>query len=122
MSAAEFDFSGDLESVLSDVLRPIDPPESLGIRVEETLSKVAQAAATELSDWADELTAGETEALKDPRNWVRPVAALAAGGAAGAALLLFGSKRRDRRDKLADQVVEQLTDQLDELRGRLNRD
>jgi hypothetical protein len=92
MSTAEF--SGDLESVLSDVLRPIEPPESLSTRVEETLSKIASAAATELSDWAETMSSGETEALGDPRNWVRPVAAAAAGGVAGAALLLFGQRKR----------------------------
>ena len=38
--------------------------------------------------WADELTESELESLRDPRNWVRPVAAIAVGGAAAGALVL----------------------------------
>ena len=77
----------DLELLLADALRPIDPPEKLSTRVEETLSKVTEAAATELSDWADELSESELASLRDPRNWVRPVVAAAAGGIAGTALV-----------------------------------
>lgn len=113
--AAEFPAGIDLEAMLSDVLRPIDPPDGLGVRVEETLSRVAQAAAAELSGFADELTAGESEALRDPRNWVRPAAAAGAGAVAGAALLLFGTRSRNRRRLIADQIGAQ----LDELRGKL---
>ena len=86
----------DLEALLSDALRPIDPPEDLRGRVEETLSKVTEAAATELSEWADELSESELASLRDPRNWVRPVAAAAAGGVAGTALVLLELRRRRR--------------------------
>jgi len=84
----------DLERLLSDALRPIEPPENLATRVEATLSSIAAQAAAELSSWADDLSEGELEALRDPRNWVRPVAALAAGGAAAGALVLVGLSRR----------------------------
>ena len=84
----------DLESLLADALRPIDPPESLVGRVETTLSRITVAAASEFSDWAEELTESELQSLRDPRNWVRPVAAGVAGGAAGMVLILMGSKRR----------------------------
>jgi hypothetical protein len=86
----------DLERLLSDALRPIEPPEDLPGRVESTLSAVTEAAASELSEWAGELSEGEMAALRDPRNWVRPVAAVAAGGAAGTALVLFELRRRRR--------------------------
>ena len=44
-------------------------------RVEETLSAVTEAAAEELSAWAEEPDL-ELAALRDPRNWVsRPPAA-----------------------------------------------
>lgn len=122
MSTTEFSGDLDLEAVLSEVLRPIEPPESLGTRVEETLSRVAQAAATELSDWADEMSIGETEALGDPRNWVRPVVAAAAGGVAGAALLVFGTRRRRSGRGIAEQVGEQLGERVGELRDRLSSD
>src|SRR5918996_159271 len=73
----------ELEALLADALRPIEPPEGLATRVEETLSAVTEAAASELSEWADELSGSELAALRDPRNWVRPVVAVAAGGRAG---------------------------------------
>src|SRR5436190_16324161 len=86
----------NLEVLLSDALRPIEPPEDLATRVEGTLTKIAEQAAAELSSWADELSEGEMEALRDPRNWVRPVAAVAVGTVAGGALVLVGMRRRRR--------------------------
>ena len=103
----------DLESLLADALRPIEPPERLSGRLETTLTRVADAAATELSDWADELTESELESLRDPRNWVRPVAATAIGGLAGSALILVQLRRRRKQDGLAGMA--------DEIRRRLNR-
>ncbi len=85
-----------LERLLSDALRPIDPPEDLASRMEATLSSIAEQAAAELSNWADELSEGELEALKDPGNWVRPIAAMAVGGAAAAALVAVEMRRRRR--------------------------
>ena len=85
-----------LEALLSDALRPIEPPEDLATRVETTLTAITEQAAAELSSWAEELTEGELEALRDPRNWVRPVAAVAAGTVAGGALVVVGMRRRRR--------------------------
>ncbi len=85
-----------LEALLRDALQPVEPPESLAMRVETTLSSITEQAAAELSSWADELSEGELEALRDPRNWVRPVAAVAVGGAAAAALLVVEARRRRR--------------------------
>jgi hypothetical protein len=87
----------DVEQLLSDALRPIEPPERLSGRLEDTLSAVTQAAAEELSDWAEELSDSELRALRDPRNWVRPVVAVGAGSAATGALLLLEMRRRGRR-------------------------
>jgi hypothetical protein len=97
----------DVEALLRSALRPIEPPESLPNRVEDTLTAVTEAAADELSAWADELSESELAALRDPRNWVRPAAAAAAGGLAGGALLLIELRRRKRPSgfaALADQV------------------
>jgi len=88
------DAAPDFERLLADALRPIEPPDDLAGRVEETLSAVTEAAATELSTWADELSDAEVAALRDPRNWVRPVAAVTAGGLAGTALVLLELRRR----------------------------
>ncbi len=86
----------DVEALLTDALRPIEPPERLSGRLEETLSAVTQAAAEELSDWAEELSEEELRALRDPRNWVRPVVAVGAGGVATGALVLLELRRRSR--------------------------
>lgn len=87
----------DLERLLSAALRPVDPPQRLSERVEAKLSAVTRAAAEDLNDWADELSEGELSALRDPRNWVRPVAAITAGGVATGALVLIELRRRALR-------------------------
>jgi hypothetical protein len=85
-----------LEALLGDALRPIEPPEDLASRVESTLTAITEQAAAELSSWAEELSESELDALRDPRNWVRPVAAVAMGTVAGGALVLVGMRRRRR--------------------------
>jgi hypothetical protein len=87
----------DVERLLGDALRPMEPPERLSGRFEDTLAAVTQAAAEELSDWAEELSESELRALRDPRNWVRPVVAVGAGGIATGALVLFEMRRRGRQ-------------------------
>jgi hypothetical protein len=77
----------NLESLLREALSPVDPPEDLVLRLEETLQSITELAADELEAW-------ELSAMRDPRNWVRPAAALVAGGAAGTALVLLRARRR----------------------------
>jgi hypothetical protein len=84
----------DLERLLADALRPIEPPERLSARVQSTLSAITEQAAAELTSWAEELEQTELESLRDPRNWVRPVVAVAAGTVAGGALLVLEMRRR----------------------------
>src|ERR671933_541623 len=101
----------DLERLLSDALRPIEPPEDLAGRLEGTLTAITEQAAAELSSWAEELSESELESLRDPRNWVRPVAAVAAGTLAGGALLVVGMRRRRRPVGLratAENVLKQV--------------
>jgi hypothetical protein len=112
--------SRDVEGLLRSALRPIEPPENLSGRLEETLSAVTEAAAEELSAWADELSESELRSLRDPRNWLRPAAAIAAGGVAAGGLVLVelrrrGSKRPSRLSGFADQV----SDLADQVRNRL---
>jgi hypothetical protein len=115
--------SPDVENLLRSALRPIEPPENLAGRVEETLSAVTEAAAEELSAWAEELSESELRSLRDPRNWVRPAAAIAAGGVAAGGLVLVelrrrGGKRSSRLSGLADQVSD-IADQVrDQVRNR----
>jgi hypothetical protein len=87
----------NVEQLLTDALRPLEPPERLSGRLEDALSAVTQTAAEELSDWAEELSESELRALRDPRNWVRPVVAVGAGGAAAGALLILELRRRGRQ-------------------------
>jgi hypothetical protein len=87
----------DVERLLGDALRPIEPPERLSGRLEDTLAAVTQAAVEELSDWAEELSESELRALRDPRNWVRPVVAVGAGSLATSALVLLELRRRGRQ-------------------------
>lgn len=99
----------DVERLLSLVLQPVEPPETLSSRVEDTLSAVTAAAAGELEDW-------DPTALRDPRNWVRPnswrpVVAVGVGTAAGTALVLLEMRRRKRPSGimgLADDVRSKL--------------
>jgi hypothetical protein len=101
----------DLERLLADALRPIEPPERVSGRVEMTLAKVTEVAASELTWWADEFSDAELQSLRDPRNWLRPIAAAAVGGAAGTALVLIEVRRRRRGEGLRGIAGE--------LRGRL---
>ncbi|MGN6201751.1 MAG: hypothetical protein ACTHNY_05045 [Solirubrobacterales bacterium] len=87
----------DVEALLSDALRPIEPPERLSGRFADTMAAITEAAAAELSDWAEELSEEELRALRDPRNWVRPVVAVGAGSAATGALVLLEMRRRSRQ-------------------------
>ncbi|HEX3241965.1 MAG TPA: hypothetical protein VHQ97_02705 [Solirubrobacterales bacterium] len=95
--AAGSAFPSEFERLLSDALRPIEPPERLSGRVEDTLAAVTAAAAEELSDWAEELSESELRALRDPRNWVRPLIAVGAGGVATGALVVIEMRRRGRQ-------------------------
>ena len=64
------------------------PPESLRrTGRDDALTRSPSRPPPSSASWADELSEGELEALRDPRNWVRPVAAVAVGGAAAGALV-----------------------------------
>src|ERR687897_2607186 len=98
----------DIEGLLRSALRPIDPPEKLSGRLEETLNAVTEAAAEELSAWAEELSESELRSLRDPRNWLRPAAAVAAGGVAGGALVLLELRRRRKPAGGLSGIAEQV--------------
>jgi hypothetical protein len=79
----------NVELLLRRALAPVDPPEALVVRLEATLRTISDLAADELDGW-------ELAAMRDPRNWARPAAALVAGTAAGAALVLLRARQRHR--------------------------
>jgi hypothetical protein len=85
--------AGDnFEDIIRRALAPVDPPEDLPQRVENTLWSLTELAVDELEGW-------ELSSMRDPRNWVRPVVAIAVGTAAGAGLLVLGWRRQHRRQR-----------------------
>ena len=83
----------DFERMLRQALAPVDPPDSLKMRVETTLQELTDAAVDELEAW-------EIGAMRDPRNWVRPVVASAVGVTAGTALVVL-RVRAERKKRAA---------------------
>jgi hypothetical protein len=77
----------DFESMLKRALSPVEPPKELEARLEGTLGSLVGMAAEELEAW-------ELTAMRDPRNWVRPVAAAAVGSSAAVGLVLVRTQRR----------------------------
>jgi hypothetical protein len=77
----------NFESLLREALAPVEPPADLVERLESTLTSITEMAADELEAW-------ELSAMRDPRNWARPAAALVLGTGAGAALVLLRARRR----------------------------
>jgi hypothetical protein len=80
----------DVERLLRSALVPIEPPEAMTDRLERRLSDLTDAAAIELSEW-------DPAAMKDPRNWARPAAAVVVGGMAGGALVLVRARQQHRK-------------------------
>ena len=83
-------FSQDFEGLLRRALAPVEPPEALSTRLETTLAELTELAQDELEGW-------ELASMRDPRNWVRPVAAIAVGTTAGAALVLLRVRQQHKR-------------------------
>ncbi len=81
--------SSNFEGLLRQALAPVDPPEDLAQRLEDTLTSITELAVGELEAW-------ELSAMRDPRNWVRPAAAVVVGSTAGVALVLLRARRRIR--------------------------
>jgi hypothetical protein len=118
--AARPDF--DLEGLLRQALAPVDPPERLSKRLEETLSTLTDAAAEELDAW-------EMSAMRDPRNWPaahRPVVAAAVGTTAGIGLILLRTRAKNKKARSQasdplDFAERTLRDLADEARRLLDR-
>jgi hypothetical protein len=90
----------DIESLLKRALSPVEPPRELEARLEGTLGSLVDMATEELEAW-------ELSAMRDPRNWVRPVAAAAVGSGAAVGLVLVRTqRRRHKRRKEADSAVD----------------
>ncbi len=77
----------NFEALLRQALTPIEPPADLVQRLEGTLINLTELAQEELDAW-------ELSAMRDPRNWVRPAAAVVVSATAGTALVALRVRRR----------------------------
>jgi hypothetical protein len=82
--------SDRVEQLLRSALVPVEPPERLSDRLERGLSELTEAAATELADW-------ELSAMRDPRNWGRPAAAIVVGSLAAGGLVLVRARQQSKK-------------------------
>jgi hypothetical protein len=82
----------DFEALLREALSPVDPPADLAQRLEQTLVNLTELAQEELESW-------ELSAMRDPRNWARPAAAVVVGATAGSALVAIRVRSRHARRK-----------------------
>jgi hypothetical protein len=80
----------EMERLLRSALVPVEPPERLSDRLERALSELTQAAAGELAEW-------ELSAMRDPRNWARPVGAAVVVTLAGGALVLVRARQQQKK-------------------------
>lgn len=90
----------NFEALLQEALAPVDPPADLVVRLERTLVNLTELAQEELEAW-------ELSAMRDPRNWVRPVAAVVVSATAGTTLVALRVRRRhSHRRQRSDNVFE----------------
>jgi hypothetical protein len=82
--------SDRVEQLLRSALVPVEPPDVLSDRLERRLSELTEVAAAELADW-------ELSAMRDPRNWGRPVAAIVVGSVAAGGLVLVRTRQQQRK-------------------------
>jgi hypothetical protein len=109
----------EFESLLLRALAPVDPPERLSERLEQTLAELTDLAAEELEGW-------ELSSMRDPRNWVRPVVAGTVGATAGTALVILRVRQKNKRHRkhsndLLELAERTLKDVADEARHLLDR-
>lgn len=108
----------NVEGLLHRALSPVEPPEDLAARLEGALTSITEIAVEELESW-------ELSAMRDPRNWARPAAALVVGGSAGIGLVLLRARRRAEAEatglhgvrSAAERAVSDLGAQVQRLLG-----
>ncbi len=104
----------NVEALLREAMAPVEPssPEELLDELQLRLVDWADAAQTELESW-------EMSAMRNPRNWLRPAAALAVTATAGSALVVLRVRQHhgDRVDasaNLAELASKTLADVVEE--------
>jgi hypothetical protein len=92
--------TANVEALLREALTPVEPPVRLAEQLESTLTALAEAAQEELDSW-------ELAAMRDPRNWVRPVIAAGVTVTAGSALVAIRVRNRQQaRRKQSSTLME----------------
>jgi hypothetical protein len=109
----------EFESLLLRALAPVDPPERLSERLEQTLSDLTDLAAEQLDSW-------EISSMRDPRNWVRPVVAAGVAATAGTGLVILRVRTKNKRHRAQSKDILELAertlrDVADEARNLLDR-
>jgi hypothetical protein len=93
----------EIMRLLEQALKPVEPHADFMSQLEGRLTTIEAAALEALEEVAD----WEFDAFRDPRNWVRPVAAVAVGTAAGTALVVLGLRSRRKRTQGLRAIAEQ---------------
>ncbi len=84
--------AADFEALLREAFAPVEPSADLADRLELALINLTELAHDELEAW-------ELSAMRNPRNWARPVAAAIVGASAGTALVVLRVRSRHRARK-----------------------
>src|ERR671915_1031241 len=105
-----------VERLLRLALTPVEPPEALSDRLERGLSELTVAAAEELADW-------ELSTMSDPRNWVRPAAAVVVGSLAAGGLVLVRARQQHKKRQTSGlkALEKSMRDVANDLEKRLRR-
>lgn len=111
--------SADFEALLREALSPVEPPDDLAARMEATLVNLTALAQEELESW-------ELSTMRDPRNWVRPAAAMVIGAGAGTALVALRVRARARARQqqshnlleLAERTIQDVAEETRRIRRR----
>jgi hypothetical protein len=105
-----------VERLLRMALTPVEPPEALSDRLERGLSELTEAAAEELAEW-------ELSAMSDPRNWVRPAAAVVVGSLAAGGLVLVRARQQHKKRQTSGlkALEKSMRDVANDLEKRLRR-
>jgi hypothetical protein len=102
----------EFEALLREALTPVDPPDDLLARLELKLVNLTELAQDELESW-------ELSSMRNPRNWVRPAAAVLVGAGAGTALVALRVRARHKARKqqssnlleLAERTLKDVADE-----------
>jgi hypothetical protein len=95
--------AADFEALLREALAPVEPSADLTNRLELALVNLTELAHDEFEAW-------ELSAMRNPRNWGRPLAAALVGATAGTALVVLRVRSRHRVRKQESKNFLQLAE------------